>query len=271
MHGMRTRLIKGVLVVLGATALSTVGIFASDMLNGVDALSRIAGVGNAGRCRDGEVPMRVDDGILCVDTYEASPSPKCVFKNIANIMQSEENLKSSDCYAVSVDNAIPWNFISLPQAQRACAAAGKRLPTSKEWYRLALGTSESKCVVHTASVEKTGTKECVSTLGVYDAVGNVWEWVDENVQGNRLGERVIPNEGFVTSVDADGIAISSGQTPDELYGKDYFWSKTEGVFGMIRGGFYGSGDDAGVYTTNASVVTSFATQGVGFRCVEDIL
>ena len=39
---------------------------------------------------------------------------------------------------------------------------------------------------------------------------------------------------------------------------------------MIRGGFYGSEDDAGLYTANTSVETSFASQGVGFRCVEDI-
>ena len=80
---------------------------------------------------------------------------------------------------------------------------------------------------------------------------------------------LLPEEGYVTSVDAQGLAITSATTPDDMYGRDYVWSKTEGVFGMIRGGFYGSNQDAGLYTVNASVQTNFATQGVGFRCVKD--
>jgi hypothetical protein len=40
---------------------------------------------------------------------------------------------------------------------------------------------------------------------------------------------------------------------------------------MIRGGFYSSGEDAGLYTINASIPTSFATQGIGFRCVQDLI
>ncbi len=102
-------------------------------------------------------------------------------------------------------------------------------------------------------------------------VGNVWEWVDETVTNRSFNERELPMEGYVTEVDASGVAITTDAVKgSELYGDDYFWSKDEGTFGMIRGGFYGSGKDAGLYTTNASVPTSFATQGVGFRCVMSI-
>jgi formylglycine-generating enzyme required for sulfatase activity len=102
-------------------------------------------------------------------------------------------------------------------------------------------------------------------------VGNVWEWVNETVSGKTYRDRPLPDEGYVYEADAGGIAITTQtDSGSELYGKDYFWSKSDGVFGMIRGGFYGSGDDAGLYTINASVPTNFATQGVGFRCVMSV-
>jgi formylglycine-generating enzyme required for sulfatase activity len=153
-----------------------------------------------------------------------------------------------------------------------CAGAGKRLPTSDEWYKIALGTDASQCVINGDSPESTGTESCVASSGAYDTIGNVWEWVDETIYGNTFKNRSLPAEGYVTSADASGVAITTQTNiADELYGKDYFWSKTEGVFGMIRGGFYGSDDDAGLYTINATVATNFAAQGVGFRCVEDII
>jgi hypothetical protein len=269
---MRGRLIKGALTVFGAVLFSTLGIFASDTIRGIDGMSNIAGVsGRSGVCKQGALPLNGPRGVVCVDVYEASPSSGCPFTATVNVLQSEQNVNTKDCFAVSVKGATPWSFVSLPQAQRACATSGKRLPTSEEWYRIALGTDPASCVVRANGVQKTASTECVSSLGAYDAVGNVWEWVDASVHGNTFNGRTLPTDGYVTSVDADGVAITSGQQADDLYGKDYFWSRTEGIFGMIRGGFYGSGDDAGVYTINASVQTSFATQGVGFRCVEDVL
>jgi formylglycine-generating enzyme required for sulfatase activity len=269
---MQSKWVKGGLTVFGAITLSTLSIFAADSLQGIDSgFSNLAGVKNSGGCSEGTIPFKGDAGIICVDMYEASPSPACQHSVMTNAVQSEQNANTKDCYAVSVPEASPWTYVSLPQAQRLCAAAGKRLPTSDEWYKIALGTNPDSCVINKGSVSPTGNASCISQVGAFDVVGNVWEWVDENVVGNSVDGRALPAEGYVTSVDAKGVAITSGESADELYGSDYFWSKEEGVFGMIRGGFYGSGKDAGLYTVNASVLTSFATQGVGFRCVEDLL
>ncbi len=269
---MKGRLLKATLTVLGAIVLSTIGIFAADSLQGVDHdLSNLAGTKGAGICQSGSVPMKSGSGVVCVDMYEASPSTKCPHSNPANTLESEQNANSAGCYAASVPSAIPWSFISLPQAQRMCAGAGKRLPKSSEWYAIALGSDPNNCVIRATAPQQTGTEACKSAIGAFDLVGNVWEWVDETVTGNTFEGRAVPEEGYVTSVDASGIAITSGSDPDQLYGNDYFWSKTEGVFGMIRGGFYGSNSDAGLYSVNASVPTSFASQGVGFRCVADVL
>lgn len=269
---MKSKLLKGGLTVIGAVFLSTLGIFASDGLRGIDNdMLALTGGKTNGPCRAGMVPMKQDVGILCVDMYEASPSLKCPHRDPLNLLESEKNTNASECYAASIKGVAPWSYISLPQAQRMCAGAGKRLPTSNEWYRIALGTDPNTCVTNADGRASTGSGGCVSSVGAYDVVGNVWEWVDETVQGNTFKERQLPEEGYVTSVDASGVAITSAENPDELYGADYVWSKNEGVFGMIRGGFYGSETDAGLYTVNASVGTSFGSQGVGFRCVEDVL
>lgn len=267
---MQSKWIKGILTVCGAVLLSTLGIFAADSLQGIEgSIGQIAGVKKAEICMKGSVPITVHGRVLCVDMYEASPSEKCPHKTLANVVQTEENTSMSECYGASVPDTIPWNYVTLTQAQHICAGAGKRLPTSEEWYSSALGTNPDTCTIHNNVMEHTGNKTCVSTAGVYDTVGNVWEWVDEEVVGNTFNGRPLPEEGYVTSVDAQGIAVTSGSAPDDMYGKDYLWSKTEGVFGMIRGGFYGSNQDAGLYTANVSVPTNFATQGVGFRCVKD--
>lgn len=269
---MKSRWVKGAFTVVGAIALSTLGIFASDGLQGIDrGIGNLANVNTAEGCPVGSVPLKIDGSILCADQFEASPSPKCPHAELTNAIESEQNANTKDCVAVSVQGATPWNYVSLSQAQRMCSEAGKRLPTSDEWYHIALGTSPEACVIHANVAGKAGTEACVSTSGVYDAVGNVWEWVDENVVGDSFDGRTLPTEGYVASVDAGGVAITSDEQADELYGKDYFWSKKDGVSGMIRGGYYGSGQDAGLFTVNASVPTSFATQGVGFRCVRDIL
>jgi formylglycine-generating enzyme required for sulfatase activity len=268
---MQNKLVKGGLTVVGAVVLSTLGIFAADSLQGLDSnLPNFANINSATGCSQGSVPLKTENGTVCVDIYEASPSETCPNVQPNNSLQSEQNANAKDCHAISVQSVKPWTYISLPQAQRVCSASDKRLPTSDEWYHIALGTTPDGCTIHENGVVNTGNKSCISGVGAYDTIGNVWEWVDENVVGNSLDGRALPKEGYVTSVDANGIAISSSEVADELYGSDYFWSKEEGVFGMLRGGFYGSNQDAGLYTVNASVPTSFATQGVGFRCVKDI-
>lgn len=270
---MKNRWVKASLTVVGAVVLSTVGIYASDKLQGLEGgIGNLAGVGNSGICTAGAVPFKIGDAVLCVDVYEASAGDTCRHTQPSNIVQTEQNLSEEECAITSIEGKMPWTFVSLPQAQRLCAGVGKRLPTSKEWYHIALGTNPDACSIDGANAKNTGAySECVSSAGAYDVIGNAWEWIDGTVQGNQFEGRALPEEGYVTSVDANGVAISSAEEADELYGKDYFWSKADGVFGIIRGGFYGSKEDAGLYTMNASVLTSFASQGVGFRCVEDVL
>lgn len=266
---MKSRFVRGGLIGFGALIISTLGIFASDTLTGVDSrIGNLASLGNSGLCPEGMTAWNGGSGTMCIDMYEASPGASCPNQNPKNVLESEKNAGTKGCYAASVRGSAPWTYVTLAQAQRLCAESGKRLPTSDEWYAIALGTDASACMIESTAPHVTGTDACVSSAGAHDMVGNVWEWVNETVNGQTYRDRSLPTEGYVSEADASGVAIATDpETGSELYGKDYFWSKAEGVFGMIRGGFYGSGGDAGLYTVNASVPTNFATQGVGFRCV----
>lgn len=267
------RLLKGGAVVLGAVILSTIGIFAADTFVGIDrGLNGLSQVTTIGGCGQGMVLIRNGEHSFCADVFEASPSEDCPHLEPTSVLQSEENVSSRDCTVTSAARKNPWRFISLTQAQNMCATVGKRLPTSNEWYMLALGTRHESCVLDSEAgkPELTGTHECLSSSNVEDAVGNVWEWINGTVTDGSFGSRTLPRTGYVSSVDEVGVAITTSQQEQILYGSDYFWSKESGTFGIIRGGFYDSESDGGLYTVNTSVETSLASPGVGFRCVKDL-
>lgn len=269
---MRKTFLKTFGVMLGATVLSTIGIFAADQMSDIDRnLVGLVGLGEGRICEKGMTLVRSGEETFCIDVYEASSGGGCEYERPKNVLETEENVRNIACSAVPIAEAEPWRFVSLTQAQQLCTRSGKRLPTKDEWYKAALGTSPESCIVNNGNAPaQSGTSECISSSGAYDMVGNVWEWVDETVIGYSVGDQPIPPEGYVDSVDAAGLAITTGESANALYGDDYFWSEEGGVFGMIRGGFYGSGEDAGLYAINASVATNFASPGVGFRCVKDI-
>lgn len=258
------------LVVMGAIVLSTLGIKAADMLNGS---ANLAHVFEAGRgCPKGTVTTAVRDRTLCVDQYEASPSSECPHLDPVTVRASEENLSTEGCLAVSKPDLLPWRSINQAQAARACAASGKRLMNNAEWYRAALGSpNNTQCVTNENAPRVSGASACVSGVGAHDMVGNVWEWTDEMVEEGVYAGRVLPDTGYVAAVDVDGVALNSSDSGDVLYGDDYVWNDRRVVAGMMRGGFYGSGEDAGLYTLNAAVPLDFSSAGIGFRCAQNLI
>ncbi len=173
----------------------------------------------------------------------------------------------------SKPDVTPWRFVSLTQAQQLCARAGKRLPTNDEWYRAVSGSTDTaSCAIDTGgSPVPTGSSSCIAPSGVHDMVGNVWEWIDETVTDGRYDERTLPASGYVSLVDAEGVVVSTtANEPSAEFGEDYAWVDETGLRGILRGGFYGSGADAGVFAQNLSVPLDFRSAGVGFRCVKDI-
>jgi eukaryotic-like serine/threonine-protein kinase len=85
------------------------------------------------------------------------------------------------------------------QAQADCSKRGKRLCTSKEWERACKGEIESRypygntykpdaCQTEGKILAMIGShKDCRSPYGVYDMVGNAWEWT--TVEGDSISSR----------------------------------------------------------------------------------
>lgn len=260
---------KGFLVVFGAVMLSTLGISATDTWRGAsDSLLGSLIVSEQSVCPTGMREVPTARTFTCVDEYEATPNDTCRHQTLVNDAQTRENLSQRDCAATSRP-AEPWRFITREQAALACTRAGKRLPTAAEWYSFALGTPAAECNIDSASAASGGDyTECQSPFGVRHAVGNVWEWVSDDVVEGEFADRSIPESGYVVQVDSAGVAVeTNAEAPTENFGPEYFTSNRTGSFGMMRGGFYSSRLDAGVYNVHAAINPTFTGTAVGFRCV----
>lgn len=265
--------LKTAMVIVGALVVTALGIDAADTLTGKEGtlLSSIIAPTRIHGCGDGMVTVSAVPGVSCVDIYEASPGKGCPNQDPGNSVETYKNAETRACEPTSEAKRIPWTFVTREQALQLCARIGKRLPTNAEWYALTLGMAnvEATCNVEGGSVAPTGRHvECVAPVGTYDTIGNVWEWVSDDVLDGSYNDRSLPSTGYVTQVDNAGVAQETKELEDELFGKDYFWSAPSGAFGMIRGGFYGSGKDAGLYTVHADTPTNSASAGIGFRCVK---
>ena len=270
------RLGERMVIIIAVIAITAVVVKAVDQRRSEDI------TGNTGEdgCPSDMVFVPSAIGGFCLDKYEASAGDSCPISEPASQSDSRLNIDSSGCVPLSQSGAMPWRFISQNQAAQACAKAGKRLATNKEWQQAAWATPDpaagwgpDDCQVDSNWPDQPGktgqAAHCKSSTGAYDMIGNVWEWVDETTDDGEIEGRQLPAGGYVLGVDKDGLPTETRpDAGDENYYFDYFWLKDSGVRGIARGGYWDNKEEAGQYALYAVAPPSYAGTGVGFRCAK---
>lgn len=263
--------LRFVFVTGGIIILTSLGIDATQYLNGSQsALSILARKATISDCPSGMVLINTSDKNFCIDIFEVSVGNNCPLKTPATALDSKQNVDDSACQAESISEKLPWTSVTFLQAKEICAKRGARLPNNIEWYEAAIGSPDSNACNTDGTLTDTGIRsECKSARGIYDAVGNAWEWVDGVVVDGEYEERQLPIEGYVNEVDHAGVATLTSDAPNPLLNDDYFWINSSGPVSMMRGGYYGSGKDGGLYSIYSKVPANFSSAAISFRCVLD--
>lgn len=256
-------------IIFAALIFTTAFIDATDTFSGRGGtmLSQLIGAGGS-VCPAGMIHMPAALTFTCVDEFEASASNSCQLEVPSGQIDTEVNIAKQSCVPLSSSGKIPWVHINREQASLLCTRVGKRLPTASEWYQFSIGTNADNCNISSPGVVSGETSsECLSAAKVINTVGNVWEWVSDDVIDRKYQDRSLPETGYVVQVDNGGVATITAEEVGSSGREDYFWSDDQGAYGVIRGGFYGSRSDAGVYTLHAQTLPTFSGAAIGFRCV----
>jgi hypothetical protein len=270
---MLRRGLQSVVVVVAIVVLTSFTIDATDTLRGSQtALSILAERVAAPTCPADMRLVDTGDYAFCIDTYEAGVGSSCLVSDPGSPSETALNAVDADCFVTAEVGVVPWRFVTYVQAEQLCARAGKRLPTAGEWYQAALGTVDGLQCNAAGGLANTGEFEgCMSGVGAFDMVGNVWEFVYGEVVSGEFDGAVLPSSGYVLDINGAGIATQTTTTPPQLFNDDYFWSDVQGSTVLLRGGYYGSERDGGLYSTQATVDRNFASGAVGFRCAKSLL
>jgi len=191
-------------------------------------------------------------------------------------------------YAVSRSGVLPTARITWFQADLACRASGKRLPTGSEWLAAARstvdpsapndGTMNGACNTWGAPPRPRATAAgdgCRSVWGVMDMIGNLGEWTSE--WNSSVGSVIeTPADGGVTLTPR--VWLTELQPWPVGYGNDGTSNSTGATFNrtqhsvgvpaaVVRGGAYGSGVSGGIFFYRLDLAPTSREEQTGFRCV----
>lgn len=182
------------------------------------------------RCPDDMAPVPSDDPIYCIDRWETALSEdRTSFvsqpgqRPHVNISFDESRELCANTPMVIDGEVVGWRRLATltewgDAYDGVVGAGGSTYATGEEW-------PDDICALPTESGEQTyddlqptgSLPECVSVFGVYDQVGNSWEWADPEVNISVSGflEKV-GEAGVVLEVDADGQMTTTAAALDGL-------------------------------------------------------
>ncbi len=229
-------------------------------------------------------------GGFCIDQYEASHSDASFCANSSAWTGTCSANYGTSAIPASAPDRIPWVSISLYDANIACAAAGKKLCNSAEWMaaanlngqtcNLSNALTQTTCIVdsilyclnhsasdgeacNTGSNNSTSPSNCKSSQGVFDLIGNVWEWTSDIVDVNTTSS----NDAWQYPNNSQNPQLWGNPTPSLQYGNDgVYTSTTKTGRGVLRGGGWDDGSFAGLFCVGLSRAPTFTYYSVGFRC-----
>ena len=182
----------------------------------------------------------------------------------------ENGQYATPLFAMSMVGVKPSGYANWFQAQAACEAVGKRLPSGEEWLRAARGTfdiggsngHDGSCLTDGMDIRNTGEgRLCASKWGAEDMIGNMSERTSEWYAAPGPDTMGGPSNPWrAASYNSDitlGIA-SEGQD----------WGLWPGLpTSASRGGSLRDIDGAGIFALDLRYTPSFQHAQFGFRCV----
>lgn len=197
--------------------------------------------------------------------------------------------QDEDGKAIVTPDAKPWVNVSYHEARKACENAGFSLMTELQWLAIAHDVANQDCnwtggkvgqgdlfqglrndSVNEAQsgnyVPADSTEQRWLTLSngkrICDLNGNIYQWVFDNVQGDKQGI-------IVKDFAEDSPSITTPPYPSEEKGMGNYEVWNWSGRALFRGGCWYSESNAGVFCLN-SVYPGYRLGDVGFRCTKPI-